>query len=146
MSRLSTIGKGFERLPEYAGVPAQLQGREGDVEAVYVHVPFCSTKCHYCDFYSVAGHLDKAGAYLEALEREMRAQVAFFGRPRPRTVFVGGGTPTLLEPRELERLLGLIGTYADLGRVAEFTVDLAASRAAEEPVIRLFRIGTVARQ
>src|ERR1035437_2584367 len=86
----------YAPLPPAAGVP---------VRALYVHVPFCTSKCHYCDFYSVAGHLDQVDAYLEALTREMTLQVAHFGQPRPQTIFIGGGTPTLLEPAKLQRLL-----------------------------------------
>jgi len=104
-------------------MPAVLAGRGGQIDALYVHVPFCATKCHYCDFYSLAGHMDRAEAYLDALEREIGAHTAFFGRPRPRTIFIGGGTPTLLSPPQLQRLLGLIADVLDTSQLAEFTME-----------------------
>ena len=69
--------------------------------ALYVHVPFCEAKCHYCDFFSVPAQGQDLGGTLEAIlaEAELRA-------PRnPETVFLGGGTPSLLDGRALSRLL-----------------------------------------
>ncbi|MEI8196464.1 MAG: radical SAM family heme chaperone HemW [Phycisphaerae bacterium] len=107
--------------PDYGILPpADPQAR---VAALYLHVPFCSTKCHYCDFYSVAGKLEQTQAYLDALAREIRISVSHFGKPRPETIFIGGGTPTLLAAEHLERLLNLIRGAADLSDLAEFTVE-----------------------
>lgn len=75
---------------------------KGEPRAVYVHVPFCRHRCGYCNFTVLAGRDDLAPAYLEAVEREM----SWLGQPRPvDTLFVGGGTPTHLEPAQLARLL-----------------------------------------
>src|SRR5438128_1341455 len=112
-----------ETLPQYAQMPSVLAGRASEIDAIYIHVPFCATKCHYCDFYSLAGHMDRAEAYLAALEREICSHTAFFGQPRPRTIFVGGGTPTLLSPPQLQRLLQLMAHAVDLSRLTEFTME-----------------------
>jgi len=88
--------------------------------AVYVHIPFCETKCPYCDFnsFAVAG-LDVDG-YLDALRREVDAR----GVPRrPPTVFVGGGTPTVVEPAQLARYLGDLVSRLDPDAAREFTVE-----------------------
>lgn len=84
-------------LPELANEPA--------VSHLYVHVPFCARKCPYCDFNSHAGRDDEMGAYLDALQAEA---AAFGDRIRARTLFVGGGTPTHLSARGLERLLRIL--------------------------------------
>jgi oxygen-independent coproporphyrinogen-3 oxidase len=68
---------------------------------LYVHLPFCAAKCHYCDFFSVAAEGQDRAALLEALLEEARR----FAPRAPRTVFFGGGTPSLLEGAELARLL-----------------------------------------
>ena len=68
---------------------------------LYVHLPFCAAKCHYCDFFSVAAEGHDRGALLDALLEEARR----FAPRAPRTVFFGGGTPSLLDGAELERLL-----------------------------------------
>jgi oxygen-independent coproporphyrinogen-3 oxidase len=69
---------------------------------LYVHLPFCAAKCHYCDFFSVAAEGQDRGAMLDTILEEARR----FAPRAPRTVFFGGGTPSLLEAPELERLLG----------------------------------------
>ena len=93
------------------------------LDALYLHIPFCATKCHYCDFYSFAGHLDKAPEFLTALATELRLHAAFFGTLRPRTIFIGGGTPTLLPPEQLRQLLALLAARVDFSGVEEFTVE-----------------------
>jgi oxygen-independent coproporphyrinogen-3 oxidase len=73
--------------------------------AVYLHIPFCAHRCGYCDFATVAGQDQLADRYLDALELEMAALAA---PPTVQTIFIGGGTPTHLNERQLERLLNSI--------------------------------------
>ena len=110
-------------LPGYASLPRELAGTAETVDAIYMHIPFCSTKCHYCDFYSLAGHLEEGAVYLDALERELQLQTRFVGVPRPRTIFIGGGTPTLLPPALLQRLLAALRKHLDLSRLEELTIE-----------------------
>ncbi len=77
---------------------------DSTVPSAYLHVPFCRHRCGYCNFTLVAGRDDLIGEYLRALEIEL----SWLEMPRPvETLFLGGGTPTHLPPRELERLLAL---------------------------------------
>ncbi|HET7171229.1 MAG TPA: radical SAM family heme chaperone HemW [Gaiellales bacterium] len=79
---------------------------------LYVHVPFCAHRCGYCDFVTVTGHEDVRARYVDALVAEVqRAEAA------PETIFVGGGTPSILADRDLARLL------AALPAAAEVTVE-----------------------
>ena len=72
---------------------------------LYVHVPFCAHRCGYCDFVTVTGAEDLRGRYVDALIAELRAAA----RPgRSSTVFVGGGTPSLLDDELLARLLAAL--------------------------------------
>ena len=114
-------GGGGAARPAYGEMPQVGKGTR--VEAVYVHVPFCSTKCDYCDFYSVAGHLGEAEGYLDLMEREAELQLGHFGKALPETIFIGGGTPTLLEAGQLERLLGILRKWLDVSGVVEWTVE-----------------------
>lgn len=70
--------------------------------AIYVHIPFCVRKCRYCDFLSAPGNVKERTAYLQALVREMRYRSAAFQKYRVKTIFWGGGTPSLLEASEFE--------------------------------------------
>ncbi len=95
---------------------------------VYVHVPFCAVRCGYCDFNTYApGELAGASreGYIEAALREMTlAREAMAGDDRPAsTVFFGGGTPTMLEPSALARLLDGVGTTWGLAEGAEVTTE-----------------------
>lgn len=85
-------------------------------KGAYVHVPFCRHKCHYCDFYSFVDTQDRQEAFVERLDREL-AEVATMlpaGTPPIETVFIGGGTPTMLRPTLLRRLLDSIRRHLPL--------------------------------
>jgi oxygen-independent coproporphyrinogen-3 oxidase len=69
-----------------------------------VHLPFCASRCGYCDFVTVVGRSGQHGAYVDALLAELALERDVLP-PRLESVFLGGGTPTLTEPRELQRLL-----------------------------------------
>lgn len=90
---------------------------------MYVHTPFCFHKCHYCDFYSIVDDRDRQGAFAERLAGEMAAVGAAAVGPGLATIFVGGGTPTLLAAAHWRTLLQAIGEAFDLSRLAEFTVE-----------------------
>lgn len=90
--------------------------------SLYVHVPFCEAKCSYCDFYSVPQGGVTESHYVDALAAEARLR-----RPdgfAPRTVFVGGGTPTALDDADFARILSLVRDVATPGgRLAEWTIE-----------------------
>src|SRR5208282_4110805 len=90
------------------------------VEHLYVHVPFCAAKCNYCAFYSEAGSAAKMEGYVDALLRE-RDRCA--SELVPKTIFFGGGTPSLLPTPLMRRVLeGLTGKLS-LGQVSEWTIE-----------------------
>jgi oxygen-independent coproporphyrinogen III oxidase len=76
----------------------------GGVRHLYVHLPFCASRCGYCDFVTVVGRSGQHGAYVDALLAELELERGVLA-PRLESVFLGGGTPTLTQPCELERLL-----------------------------------------
>src|SRR6266481_7030136 len=65
---------------------------------LYVHIPFCASRCPYCDFATAPARSALRSRYMEALEVEIRREGLNLGRPRVATLYVGGGTPSLLEP------------------------------------------------
>jgi len=71
---------------------------------LYVHIPFCASRCPYCDFATAPASTALRSRYLEALGREIEREADLLGRPRVRTLFFGGGTPSLLEPAEIQML------------------------------------------
>lgn len=88
---------------------------------LYLHVPFCRSKCVYCGFYSVA-NTDGKARYIRALEQEIVTQGDYLRGEPVRTLYFGGGTPSLLSPDELEHILALLQPL--LGHtVEEFTME-----------------------
>jgi oxygen-independent coproporphyrinogen-3 oxidase len=79
----------------------------GGARHLYVHLPFCASRCGYCDFVTVVGHADLHGAYVDALLAELELERDLLA-PELESVYLGGGTPTLTAPAELERLLALL--------------------------------------
>lgn len=96
-----------------------------DGYSLYVGIPFCPTTCLYCSFTSfpLSSWKARVDAYLDTLEREMAASAPLMESKILDTLYIGGGTPTTLEPAQSERLIRMIGQYFDLGRLQEFTVE-----------------------
>ncbi len=92
---------------------------------LYVHIPFCESKCGYCDFHSVVAEDDVVDAYVEALTAEAEYSATVLG---PHQVFsslyVGGGTPSRLSELQLERLFEVLSQRFDLAEHAEITVEM----------------------
>lgn len=107
---------------------------------LYVHVPFCETKCGYCDFYSIPLKDRDTSRLVAALIRELDTRLGALDRPIG-TVFVGGGTPTLLPPDQLGQLLDAIGCGADPAKLDEFTVEANPATVGFEIVEVLARAG-----
>ena len=93
--------------------------------SLYIGIPFCPTTCLYCSFtsYPIASWAKRVDSYLDALEREIEfAAVKFAGR-HLNSIYIGGGTPTTLEPYQLDRLIRKIKCSFDLSDCLEFTVE-----------------------
>ncbi|MEE8105840.1 MAG: radical SAM family heme chaperone HemW [Planctomycetota bacterium] len=89
-------------------------------DSIYVHIPFCETKCPYCDFNSFAVEGRDVDGYIDALVREFESR----GVPSdPPTVFVGGGTPTVIEPDQIDRYLTALTRHFAKNPAREFTVE-----------------------
>ena len=89
---------------------------------LYIHVPFCRTKCRYCDFYRVGENAARQTGFLEALHREIDGVTAFHGS-RADTIFLGGGTPSLLQPAEIAAILAHLRQVFAVSDDAEITAE-----------------------
>ncbi|MFQ5676763.1 MAG: coproporphyrinogen-III oxidase family protein [bacterium] len=92
---------------------------------LYIHIPFCDIKCGYCDFYTVTKRNSLIPSYLQALEKEINSYAADptcsdlqFG-----SIFLGGGTPSLLSPEQLSSILQLVRTNFSVVDEAEVTLE-----------------------
>ncbi len=112
-------------LHEYSGnfSMSSLSRNKNNMLSLYVHIPFCVGKCFYCGFYSTLYSPKKADEFLDALYLEVeQCQKQFTGR-RIGTVFIGGGTPTVLSDEQLSRLTALLREKFHLDDAVELTVE-----------------------
>ena len=109
--------------------PAALPAAVAD--GLYVHVPFCAHKCHYCDFYSITRQGgDRMARFVDLTLAEAAMWADSPVTIRPRTVFFGGGTPSLLPIDEMRRLLRGLRDRLDLSDAGEWTIEVNPATAA----------------
>ncbi len=107
---------------------ARLIGTPGQKDcSVYVSIPFCPTRCSYCSFVSYTSKrlLSLIPDYLDRLEADLRGMFGCIDRLglNLRTVYIGGGTPTILDAAQLRRLLSTIASLTDVSRLEEYTLE-----------------------
>src|ERR1700704_4445726 len=110
--------------------------------AVYLHVPFCDTICSFCPF--TRGKYDRdrdIESYVEALVGEIELKRTLIGRPTVDVIFVGGGTPSVLSPAQIEVLGEAIHTHLDTTNLVEFTFELEVKSVTREKLEAMRRIG-----
>lgn len=115
--------------------------------SLYIGIPFCPTTCLYCSFtsYPIAGYRKQVDEYLNCLLREAAYVAEQFQGKILDSVYIGGGTPTTLEPEQLERLLGGIRQLFDFSTVQEFTVEAGRADSITEEKLRSLRRHGVSR-
>lgn len=92
--------------------------------SLYIHVPFCTRRCSYCSFYHEPSAREREARFTAALVGEIDAALAALPGRELHTVFVGGGTPTVLPPAHWERIVAAIAPRFPAGGPAEFTVEM----------------------
>jgi oxygen-independent coproporphyrinogen-3 oxidase len=130
-----------------AGAHEALGLAHDPVGSLYIHVPFCFHKCHYCDFYSFVDTQDRQPLFVERLVSELRAlgPHARDGRAGGlETIFIGGGTPSLLAAGLWERLLAAMHEVFSISPATEFTVECNPETVTPE-LMRVLRAGGVNR-
>ena len=90
---------------------------------LYLHVPFCTAKCRYCDFYSAAAPRARHGEYVDALRGELLARAGDAAGYTVDTVYIGGGTPSLLSASEIAGLLDAVRGHYAVQQDAEITME-----------------------
>ena len=90
---------------------------------IYIHVPFCQSRCIYCDFYSTTLGQDIMASYVEALGREMSLRRQYIKCTRVHSIYIGGGTPSLLPPHLLQQLFSALDRNFTRHPDAEVTIE-----------------------
>ena len=90
---------------------------------IYIHIPFCKSKCYYCDFNSYAGRDYLAGSYFDALYKEILIRSRSLENRRVSSIFIGGGTPSLTEPQYITGLIEICGKCFHVDNDAEISME-----------------------
>lgn len=99
---------------------------------LYVHIPFCARKCAYCDFLSAPADEETRSAYVRALEAEIRGKKEEYKEYRVSTVFVGGGTPSILDGDDTARIFAALYESFRISDDAEITMEVNPGTVTEE--------------
>lgn len=92
---------------------------------IYIHIPFCRSKCAYCDFYSRCGADERLiDRYVAALEKQIDETFPTGGRYDADTVYIGGGTPSVIGGKRLSKLLRMLAKRVRIAKNAEITVEV----------------------
>lgn len=90
---------------------------------LYIHYPFCVQKCRYCDFLSAPSTPETRGAYLDALINEIHSEATNYKNEPVETIFIGGGTPSIMTAPELTRLMAAVHNHFNIIPQAEITME-----------------------
>lgn len=99
---------------------------------LYLHIPFCVKKCDYCDFLSGCASEEEKENYVQALVQEILSYKDFAAGYRVSTVFVGGGTPSVLKAEQMERILHTVQEVFQLEKRPEITIEMNPGTVTEE--------------
>jgi len=117
--------------------PAQ----EDDQFGIYIHVPFCSHICPYCDFNTYAGQSARIPAYIESVQKDAALWGDRFEGRTAASIFIGGGTPSLLEPIQIEAILAACESHFDLAPESEVTIEANPNNLDDRYCTRLLESG-----
>jgi oxygen-independent coproporphyrinogen-3 oxidase len=113
----------------------------GQVLGIYVHIPFCRSKCDYCDFYSLAGQEEWMDRYQKALLLHIKATGALLKDYQVDTIYFGGGTPSYYGERRLRELLATLRRSFSVSKTPEITVECNPDSVDRKSISRLKRSG-----
>ena len=115
--------------------------------SLYIGIPFCPSPCLYCSFtsYPLSAWSRQVDAYLDALEREIDFTAQKFYHKKLNSIYIGGGTPTTLEPHQLDRLIRKIKCSFDLKDCVEFTVEAGRPDSITEDKLKVLRKNGISR-
>lgn len=109
---------------------------------IYVHIPFCLQQCPYCDFTTAENNYSLHHDYVENLLKEIDAKKAFTTNKNVQTIYFGGGTPSLLSPGNLQKILGSLPKSGfDLSNVKECTLEINPGTIDQNDIDRLTKLG-----
>ena len=109
--------------------------------SVYIHIPYCKKKCRYCNFLSTAPEVKDIDTYIEAMKSELRLYKPFLSNREIKSIFIGGGTPSLLEPDQLKQLIAAISLSLTIKNTVEITMEANPESISAEKLKAMHNLG-----
>ena len=110
------------------------------MSALYIHIPFCKQKCHYCNFYSTASSKNR-DALILAIVKEIELRKNYLSDTPLTTIYFGGGTPSILNTNELEIIFAAIHSYYSIDKDCEITFEANPDDINKTKIQQLFDLG-----
>lgn len=108
---------------------------------IYIHIPFCRKLCNYCDFYHVVSSGDDYSGFIEALLSEAEMRKEYTGKEKISTIYIGGGTPSVMSSAETGAILECLNKYYSVSADAEITIEINPDDSSENYLKDLKKTG-----
>lgn len=108
---------------------------------LYIHIPFCAVKCMYCDFYSIADRDNEIPDFIGAIVKEIEMYEVDSEELIFDTIFIGGGTPSIIKPKYIEEILNSLNQKFNLSKVEEFTLEANPGEAPKDRLKDFLSLG-----
>ena len=89
---------------------------------IYIHIPFCKSRCYYCDFFSSVNKEDLIEAYIDALCKELIQNAEIFSEYNIKTIYFGGGTPSYIDSKYIAKIMDIISLFSN--NISEITIEI----------------------
>ncbi len=106
---------------------------------VYIHIPFCKSKCYYCDFNSFSNKENSINDYIECLKKEIINKSSF--EYLIKTIYIGGGTPSYIDCKYIEEILGILRNHYNISEDVEITIEVNPGTANKDKLEKYYEIG-----
>ena len=110
------------------------------MSGIYIHIPFCKSKCAYCNFFSLVSE-KKINDYVNSLKREIVSRKDYLGGEKVKTIYFGGGTPSLLPTKYIDEILKILNNNFDLVSNPEITLEANPDTIDKEQLFELKSLG-----
>ena len=107
---------------------------------IYIHIPFCRSKCAYCDFYSIA-NIKLIDDFHQALIQEIELQKKYFKDEKIQTIYFGGGTPSILSVKQIEEILNALNRNFNIDKNNEITLEANPDDLNETYLKQIYNLG-----
>ena len=103
---------------------------------IYIHIPFCKSKCYYCDFTSFVNREDIIEKYVNSLCNEILQKAELLSNLNIKTIYIGGGTPSFIDEKYIKQILDTLYLFVcDKSKIEEITIEVNPGTCTKEKIL-----------